>query len=122
MTVKSTINGQAVWRPVSLGSAAFIIAAPIIATCIAAFNAFDETQLMLSASIRYFTTTLLLCTSVGVGAAIIGATSAAIISLTEFPGRRVLSVLLALPFAIPAYVAAYSYADFLGPFVGLQLT
>jgi iron(III) transport system permease protein len=53
---------------------------------------------------------------VGLGAGVLGAGAAALVSLTQFPGRRVFAVLLALPFAIPAYVAAYAYGDVFGPF------
>ncbi|WDI32312.1 iron ABC transporter permease [Hyphococcus flavus] len=66
--------------------------------------------------VRYFVTTLALCALAGLGASIIGAVSALLISMTDFPGRRLLSIALVLPFAIPAYVAAYAYGDLLGPF------
>jgi len=39
---------------------------------------------------------------------------------TDLPGRRVLSLLCALPLAIPPYVGAVAYADVLGPRGGLQ--
>lgn len=65
---------------------------------------------------RYLAGTLMLCLVVGALAAISGAGAGAFIALCEFPGRRVLSVALVLPFAVPAYIMAYAYADLLGPF------
>lgn len=64
----------------------------------------------------YLVGTLLLCLLVGAGAAVIGAGAALLVSFSEFPGRRILSAALALPFAVPAYIGAYAYADLLGPF------
>jgi iron(III) transport system permease protein len=61
-----------------------------------------------------------------VGAAVVGTATAAAVTLFEFPGRRVFEWLLLLPLAMPAYVTAYAYTDFLqfsGPLqVGLRET
>ena len=73
---------------------------------------------------RYIWTTLWLGLWVAVGAAVVGATTAAAVTLFEFPGRRLFEWLLLLPLAMPAYVTAYAYTDFLqysGPLqVGLR--
>jgi iron(III) transport system permease protein len=50
---------------------------------------------------------------VGLGTAIIGTSTAWLVTATRFPGRRWLEVALALPLAFPAYVLAYAYTDFL---------
>jgi iron(III) transport system permease protein len=50
---------------------------------------------------------------VGVGTAIIGTSTAWLVTATRFPGHRILEVALALPLAFPAYVLAYAYTDFL---------
>ena len=75
---------------------------------------------------RYTWTTLWLGLWVAVGAAVVGSTTAAAVTLFEFPGRRQLEWLLLLPLAMPAYVIAYAYTDFLqysGPLqVGLRST
>lgn len=65
---------------------------------------------------RYLAGTLLLCAIVGAGVSLVGAAAACLVALTDFPGRRFLAAALVLPFAVPAYIAAYAYADFLGPF------
>jgi len=54
---------------------------------------------------------LALCVTVGV--VVVGAASAVAISLFEFRGKRFLSWALLLPMAMPAYVSAYAYTDFL---------
>lgn len=45
----------------------------------------------------------------GAGAVLFGATTAWLVSLTQFPGRRVFEWLLVLPLAAPSYVLAYAY-------------
>ncbi|MBE7366670.1 ABC transporter permease [Ramlibacter pallidus] len=67
----------------------------------------------------YALTSLLLCISVGIGAALVGTAAAAAVTLFDFPGRRTFEWALLLPLAMPAYVVAYAYTDFLqfsGPF------
>lgn len=107
------------WRMAAIIAVAVFAAAPIIAMLAGAL--FSDGVAALSHllgvnGVRYFSTTLLLCLFGGLGAGAIGAAAALVISLTEFPGRRLLAVALALPFAIPAYVAAYAYGDLFGPF------
>lgn len=61
----------------------------------------------------YAWTTLRLCVMVGVGVAVVGAGTAAAVTLFDFPGRRTFEWALLLPLAMPAYVVAYAYTDFL---------
>ena len=61
----------------------------------------------------YMGTTLLLCMMVTVGVALVGLSTAVAVTLFEFPGRRVFEWALLLPLAMPAYVVAYAYTDFL---------
>ena len=61
----------------------------------------------------YALTSLLLCLSVAVGVAVVGMLTASAVTLFEFPGRRVFEWALLLPLAMPAYVVAYAYTDFL---------
>lgn len=72
----------------------------------------------------YALTSLLLCLAVGIGTAVVGTAAAAAVTLFDFPGRRTFEWALLLPLAIPAYVVAYAYTDFLqfsGPLqVGLR--
>jgi iron(III) transport system permease protein len=61
----------------------------------------------------YVWTTVQLSLSVGLGVALMGAATAAAVSLFDFPGRRFFEWALLLPLAMPAYVVAYAYTDFL---------
>lgn len=61
----------------------------------------------------YALTTLVLCVCVGVGVAVVGMLTASAVTLFEFPGRRIFEWALLLPLAMPAYVVAYAYTDFL---------
>ena len=61
--------------------------------------------------------TVVLCLGVGLGVASIGITTAWLTTMLDFPGRRFYEWALVLPMAMPAYVMAYAYTDFL-QFVG----
>ena len=61
----------------------------------------------------YTWTTVRLCLMVGLGVMVVGLSSAAAVTLFEFPGRRTFEWALLLPLAMPAYVVAYAYTDFL---------
>ena len=65
----------------------------------------------------YIANTLWLVVGVGLGTGIIGVATAWLVSMCRFPGRRVFEWALVLPLAVPAYVMAYAYTDFL-QFVG----
>jgi iron(III) transport system permease protein len=65
----------------------------------------------------YILNTLWLCLGVGTGVGLIGVATAWLTTMHEFPGRRVFEWALVLPMAMPAYVMAYVYTDFL-QFVG----
>ena len=62
---------------------------------------------------EYVLTTLGLCLMVAVGVTVLGLVTAALVTLFDFPGRGVFEWLLLLPLAMPAYVVAYAYTDFL---------
>ncbi|PMR81269.1 ABC transporter permease [Halomonas urumqiensis] len=68
---------------------------------------------------RYLTNTLILVVTVGLGTLVIGTATAWLVVMCRFPGRRVFEWALLLPLAVPTYVIAYAYTDFLqiaGPF------
>lgn len=62
---------------------------------------------------RYLTTTVVLMSAVGLGAALIGTGTAWLVAMTRFPGHRWLQWALLLPLSVPAYVGAYALVDFL---------
>ena len=61
----------------------------------------------------YVLSSLSLCFWVALGVISMGSVSAAAVTLFDFPGRRTLEWALLLPLAMPAYVVAYAYSDFL---------
>ena len=111
----SDLNGR------YFAAGAVIIAAAVAAPILAAlWGAADAEQsladLFEGRGLRYILGTITLCLFAGAGAALMGAVAASLVCLTQFPGRRVFAILLVLPFAIPAYISAYAYGDFFGPF------
>ena len=119
-------------RSVSLLSLAAVLSLPVLAL-LASWLPWGQADVSSAAILRemaatvlpdYVWTTLWLGLWVAVGAAVVGTATAAAVTLFEFPGRRQLEWLLLLPLAMPAYVTAYAYTDFLqysGPLqVGLR--
>ncbi len=58
-------------------------------------------------------TTFLLLVGVATITAMIGVTTAWLAAFFDFPGRRMFDWLLALPLAVPPYLAAYAFVEFL---------
>ena len=70
---------------------------------------------------RYVANTLLLMAGVGGVSLVFGVSTAWVVTRYDFFGRRILEWMLVLPFAVPAYLIAYVYTDFLdyaGPVQG----
>ena len=61
----------------------------------------------------YVVNTILLSLGVGIGVFVIGVGTAWLVTMYRFPGRRLFEWALILPLAVPAYVMAYTYTDFL---------
>ncbi len=66
---------------------------------------------------EYVGNTLWLCAGVGLGVIVVGVAMAWLTAMHQFPGRRIFEWALVLPLAVPSYVLAYVYTDFL-QFVG----
>lgn len=62
---------------------------------------------------EYLANTLMLCVGVAIGVVGIGVGTAWLVAAHDFPGRRFFAWALVLPLAMPAYVMAYVYTDFL---------
>lgn len=102
------------WVTIAVG---LLVAAPILAVLSSLFMGFgaDQAHIWSTRGPIYFTNTLVLCILTGSLAALFGGTTAILVSLFDFPLRRLLSVALVLPFAIPPYLAAYAYGGLLPP-------
>ena len=99
---------------ISLGAAALILL-PILAVVASVFGTAGETwaHLARTALGHYVVNTALLIAGVALGVISIGVLSAWLVTAYRFPGQRVLEWALALPLAMPAYVMAYAYTDWL---------
>ena len=97
---------------------ALLVALPVLAIAAAMlqWNTQSLTILTEMASTvlpRYALTSIALCAAVAAGVALIGMTTACAVTLFEFKGRKFFEWALLLPLAMPAYVSAYAYTDFL---------
>ncbi len=61
----------------------------------------------------YALTSIALCLMVALGVGLLGAATACAVTLFDFKGRQTFEWALLLPLAMPAYVVAYAYTDFL---------
>lgn len=96
-------------------------AVPLVAALAALFNPDPEMlgHLWQHTLPRVGANTFWLLLGVGVGTAVLGTALAALIALTEFPGRRVFRWALVLPLALPGYVFAVAFIglfDYSGAF------
>lgn len=84
---------------------------PMVAVALAALTGGTDTiaHLMQTVLPRYTATTLALVVLVAIGTFAIGVGAAWLVTMTRFPGVRVLEIALVLPLAYPAYVLAYAY-------------
>lgn len=98
----------------ALGVAALIIV-PLIALVVQAGLGRSEATATLAATVLpgYTLTTLALAGMVSVGAGAIGLVLAWLLVHYRFPGQRLLEWAVILPLAMPAYVIAYAYTDWL---------
>ncbi len=110
------------WNLLTLGIAA-IVALPVLVVLAHIAMPTDGVWQHLASTVlgRYLANTLLLVIMVGLGTFIIGTGTAWLIVMCRFPGRRLFEWALLLPLAVPTYVIAYAYTDFLqyaGPVQG----
>lgn len=107
------------WTVTALAAAA-LVAVPIAAILSESVKPSGEVlgHLASTMMVRLVLNTLALAGGVAVLTTIIGVSLAWLTAVCEFPGRRVLSWLLLLPMAMPAYVLAFTFLglmDFSGP-------
>src|SRR5258706_8594868 len=98
----------------SLGAAALIML-PILAVVASVFGSAGDTwaHLMRTVLGQYVVNAALLVAGGALGVTSIGVLSAWLATAYRFPGQRVLEWALVLPLAMPAYVMAYAYTDWL---------
>ncbi|MHA7880308.1 MAG: ABC transporter permease [Saccharospirillum sp.] len=94
---------------------ALLVAVPVIVILVHVFfPSGDVWQHLISTVLgRYLSNTLILSVSVAITTAVIGTACAWLVVMCRFPGRRLFEWALLLPLAVPTYVIAYAYTDFL---------
>jgi iron(III) transport system permease protein len=103
------------WLGFASLAAAALIVAPIVAVVASGFapGAGAWAHLVQTVLGAYVWNTFLLLVGVTWGVVSIGVLSAWLVTVYRFPGQRVLEWALILPLAVPAYVMAYAYTDWL---------
>ncbi len=97
---------------------ALLVALPVLAVLAALLqwnSASSDILAQMASTVlpQYAITSIALCITVAGGVALFGVVSACAVALFEFKGRRFFEWALLLPLAMPAYVSAYAYTDFL---------
>ncbi len=96
---------------------AAFVAIPVIGVFVSVWDvaAAAETLLHLATTVipSAAAETVLLAVGVAVGVAVLGPSTAWLVATCDFPGRRAFEWALLLPLAMPAYIVAYAYTDFL---------
>ena len=97
---------------------ALLVALPVLAIAAAVLQWNVQSAAILSEMAstvlpRYAIISIALCAAVALGVALIGISTACAVTLFEFKGRTFFEWALLLPLAMPAYVSAYAYTDFL---------
>ena len=104
-----------------LGAVALLLIWPLATVLLSWFAAFVSSntdfavlqEMWQTVLPSYALDTVLLCLMVALAAGVIGTSSAVLVTLFDFKGRAFFEWALLLPLAMPAYVVAYAYTDFL---------
>ncbi|MFU8811625.1 MAG: ABC transporter permease [Balneolaceae bacterium] len=94
---------------------AFLVAIPVITVAVNLFASSGDVWDHLAATVlpEYVKNSFWLMIGVGTGVFILGVGTAWLVTMCRFPGSRWFPWLLILPMAVPAYLMAYTYTDFL---------
>jgi iron(III) transport system permease protein len=103
------------WLAIGAVAVAILIALPVIGVLAQIFEPSTTGWARMAETVlpRYIANTAWLAIGTGIGVAIIGTGTAWLVAMCRFPGRRFFEWALILPLAVPAYVIAYAYTDFL---------
>jgi iron(III) transport system permease protein len=93
---------------------------PLIALAVISLGSSPDSFVHLAKTIlgQALITTLILLIGTGLVTALVGVSTAWLITMCRFPGRGLLELALVLPLAVPTYIVAYAYVellDFTGP-------
>ncbi|CAN5400726.1 iron ABC transporter permease [soil metagenome] len=110
----SPASGSPAWNFITLG-VAMLVSIPIITIIANLFVSSGDVWPHLASTVlpEYIKNSLWLLVGVGTGVFILGVGTAWLVTMCTFPGSRQFRWLLILPMAVPAYLMAYTYTDFL---------
>ena len=117
--LRDRVRRPAFNTPTPLGATAVafacLLALPVVVVLSNVFTPTQGTWSHLAATVLpdYIRNSLLLMTGVAFGVIVGGVSTAWLTVMCRFPGRRLFEWALLLPMAVPAYVMAYAYTDFL---------
>jgi iron(III) transport system permease protein len=115
--IKPALFRRQAWNGVTITAilAAGLLAVPVLVVLASVFTPSGETWRHLAATVlpEYIGNTLWLMLWVGIGVTVTGVATAWLTTECRFPGRGFFEWALILPLAVPAYVMAYAYTDFL---------
>ena len=99
----------------AVGLVVAMMLVPVLTTVVLALQSLDNTWWHLASTIlpRVLGETAMLMAGVSIVTLVTGALPAWIVTMYRFPGRSMVDRLLVLPLAMPTYIIAYAYVDFL---------
>src|SRR6056297_444908 len=117
---ESDSSGSGWWNIVTIGIA-LLVSIPVLTVAANIFIPSGDIWQILASTVLpdYVKNSILLMFGVGFGVFILGVGSAWLVTMCRFPGSKWFNWMLILPMAVPAYLMAYTYTDFLsftGPF------
>ena len=101
--------------PLMMAVIALFVALPVLTVLGHVFVPAPEIWSHLASTVlpRYLANTAGLAVGVGIGVLVMGVGTAWLVVMCRFPGQRIFEWALLLPLAVPTYVIAYAYTDFL---------
>lgn len=107
-------SGSAAWNFITIGIA-ILVSIPIFTIIANLFVSSGDVWPHLASTVlpEYVKNSLWLLVGVGTGVFILGVGTAWLVTMCTFPGSKQFRWLLILPMAVPAYLMAYTYTDFL---------
>tara|TARA_R110000787_G_scaffold86057_13_gene183448 strand:+ start:11506 stop:13233 length:1728 start_codon:yes stop_codon:yes gene_type:complete len=118
----SDIRRPDIWLILS-ASIALLVSIPVITVLVMSTVSTGDIWAHLASTVLtvYVANTLILFVGVGVGTILIGVTTGWLVTMCQFPGRRIFEWALLLPLAVPSYILAFVATDMLefsGPLQG----
>ncbi len=113
-SAKSARTGSGWWTFLTI-SVALLVGVPIFTVAANLFVPSGDVWQHLASTVLpdYVKNSIILMLGVGTGVFILGVGTAWLVTMCRFPGSRWFNWMLILPMAVPAYLMAYTYTDFL---------